>query len=305
MNKTKKVYFYKVNITKKSSSIKEKLKPSEIKDFLSKIPEYNTNGKPFSYELKYDSENTVVEFIDTNSSGNGLFGRIGKKEDLNYLHIRSHTNHKSSEIDIPSGSYAEKFTYFYYNLETGILSFLSILGAPNYGKFKKFLIELFNDSNDVMLLPVSNQNIIEFLKKKDILSGFSLQTTVPVDEFLGCDNLGLSRSTFVDLENAELITIDISVKGKRKKNISKEYNGNIAIIDKIHSLCKSSPRVKAKIKAQNSTEKVQSYSIIDEFFTYSIDLPDIKENTLFSKAMQNALITAYNNSIDAILQMAK
>ena len=45
--------------------------------------------------------------------------------------------------------------------------------------------------------------------------------------------------------------------------------------------------------------------IIEELFTYSIDLPEVKESTLFANAMKEALINAYNNSMNAILQMAK
>lgn len=301
MSNTKKVYFYKIKIANKDG---KNLNPKEINDIFSQIKGYNLTGD-FSYELEFDKEKTVIEFISVNVNGNDFFGRIGKKEDLNYLHFRSTTDHKSKNIDVPNNSYAEKFTYFYYNLDTGILSYLSILGAPNCGKFKRFLDELCKDVYDVLLIPVSNKNVIEFLKKKDILSGFSLQTTVPADGFLGCDNLGLSRNAFVELENAEYITIDISVKGKRRKNISEKYGENNPTFDIINGLRKSVPDLKAKIKASNNNEKSQNYDIIEELFTYGIELPETKESTLFANAMQEALISAYNNSMNAILQMAK
>ena len=304
MSNTKKVYFYKIKVANKATNGGKNLNPKEINDIFSQIKGYNLNGD-FSYELEFDKEKTVIEFISVNVHGNDFFGRIGKKEDLNYLHFRSTANHKSKNIDVPDDSYAEKFTYFYYNLDTGILSFLSILGAPNSGKFKRFLDELCKDFYDVLLIPVSNKNVIEFLKKKDILSGFSLQTTVPVDNFLGCDNLGLPYDAFVKLENAEYITIDVSVKGKRRKNISQKYGEENPTFDIISSLRKSVPGLKAKIKASNSNEKSQNYDVIEELFTYSIDLPEVKESTLFANAMKEALINAYNNSMNAILQMAK
>lgn len=305
MANTKKIYFYKVKIENKSSKSGKALSPKEINDIFSQIKGYNQNGESFSYELEFDIEKTVVEFISVNCKGNDFFGRIGKKEDLNYLHLRSIADHKSKNIDVPDDSYAEKFTYFYYNLDSGILSYLSILGAPNSGKFKRFLCELCKDLYDVLLTPVSNKNVIEFLKRKDVLSGFSLKTTVPTDEFLGCENLGLSRNAFIELENAESITIDINVNGKRRKNISQKYGEENPIFDIINNSRNSVPGLKAKIKANNNDEKSQSYDIIEELFTYSIDLPDVKENTLFSNAMKEALITAYNNSKNAISQMAR
>ena len=303
MANPKKVYFYKIKIKNKQLKGAKSLDSEEIKKLFCGINGYNEKGEPFSYELKFDSDTdkTVIELL--NIMDLKIFGRIGKKEDLNYLHLRSTKDHKSQNINVPDDSYAEKFTYFYYNLDRGILSYLSIQGAPNFRKFDRFLNELCNDMYEVNVIPVSNKNVIDYLKGKDIISGFSLKTTVPADEFLGCENLGLSRDAFIALENAESITIDIGVKSKKRKNISQKYGKENPVFKLIPNIRSSNSELSAKIKAHNNNERTQIYDVVEDMFTYSIELPNIKEDTLFNEAMKNALIEAYNNSINDILYM--
>ena len=300
MANSKKIYFYKVNIKSKQKDSKP-LSSKEINTLFGKLDGYNQNQHSFVYELAQDDDKTVVEFIDVKS--NSILGRIGKQEDLKYLQFRSSKNHTSHDIDVPADSYAEKFTYFYYIFDTGILLFLSIQGAPNFRKFDKFLNEICNNVYDVSVIAVSNKNVIEYLKGKDIIPGFSLKVTVPADEFLGCENLGLPRKTFTELENAESITIEIGVKSKKRKNLSKNLgkeNSVFEICDNSHQV---NPNLRAKIKARNNGKKTQTYDVFEEMFTYSIDLPTIKESTLFNESIKNAMTEAYNNSINAIQYM--
>lgn len=294
MANPKKVYFYKIKIKNKPPRSGEHLKPEEIKKIFSGISEY---------KLKYDIDKTVVELL--NIEDLNVFGRIGKEEDLKYLHLRSGIDYKSQDIDVPDDSYAEKFTYFYYDINMGILSYLSIQGAPNFRKFDRFLNEICNDTCNINLIPVSNKNVMDYLKGKDIIPGFSLKTTVPADSFLGLENLGLPDYAFRDLENAESITINIDVKSKKRKNISKKSGEENPVFQLISKICNSNSDLTAKIKARNNNERTQIYDVIEEVFTYSIDLPNIKEDTLFNEAMKNALIEAYNNSIEAIQYMAQ
>ena len=136
MANVKKVYFYKVNVKNKATDTTAP--QNTVYNYIKTIDGFNENGKEFTYALSQDNvDHTIMEFLKVNAYS--IFGRIGKKEDLNYLHIRSSENNTSHNLKIPKGSYAEKFTYFYYNLDTGILAFLSILGAPNFRKFEKIL----------------------------------------------------------------------------------------------------------------------------------------------------------------------
>lgn len=301
MANPKKVYFYKIKIKNKPPRSGEHLKPEEIKDLFREINGYNEKGIYFSYELNFDIEKTVVELISVENLK--IFGRIGKKEDLNYLHLRSTLDHKSQNINVPIGSYAEKFTYFYYDLDTGILSYLSIQGAPNFRKFDRFLNELCNDNYEVLVIPVSNDNVADFLRGKDIFSGFTVKTTVPVDDFLGCENLGISRSDFIELENAESITIDVVVKSKRQKSISQR--NNTALIDILLTKIALNPSIKAKIKASKNNEKPQEHDLIEELFTCSVDMPQVNEDIIFMNGIKQSLIDVYNNNIEDILRMSR
>lgn len=301
MAKNKKVYFYQMTILEKTPSTHK----CDIITLLKKLPNYNKRNA-FSYKLIDDIDKTLVEILEITNEY--VFGRIGKEDDLNYMHFRSKSKIDiSKNISVPKDSYAEKFTYFYINLSTGILAYLSILGAPPFSKFKRFINQLCIGKYDSNILPVCNSNIIKLLKKKDRVSGFIIKTTIPTDQFLGCENLGLDRNAFVELENATEVTIELNLSGKRKVNISqKQGNDNpiFKIIEKARSSLSSS-KIETKVKANNKDEKTRAYDLDDDIYTYNIDLPEIKDETQFSKEILNSLITAYNNSIEDILLMAR
>ena len=302
MANVKKVYFYKVNVKNKATDTTAP--QNTVYNYIKTIDGFNENGKEFTYALSQDNvDHTIMEFLKVNAYS--IFGRIGKKEDLNYLHIRSSENNTSHNLKIPKGSYAEKFTYFYYILDTGILAFLSILGAPNFRKFEKILNQLCSSSCVVTTIAIANQRVIDVLKGKDTISGFTINTTVPVDEFLGCDNLHISRQDFVDLENASSISINITVKGKRKRNISNKFGNDNPLFGLMDRIVASVPHVRASVKGKNKNEKMQDYDILDELFTYVVELPIIKEEKLFVNEMEKVLLDAYNNNINDILIMAR
>lgn len=301
MANSKKVYFYRIKLKDKNTN--KSLDKNDVLRILKGIPKYNTKDKPFVFVLNDDKDNTIIEFL--NVQDYEMFGRTGKKEDLNYLHFRSKNNKKSQNIDVPTGLYAEKFTYFYYNLDTGILAFLFIQGAPRYNKFEVFLNQLCNDQYEVSVVAVSNDNVIDLLKGKDAISSFSLKTSVPIDDFLGCDNLNLSRNAFVELENAESIEIILSVKGKRRKNISKKSGNDNPLFKLIDTVRGGVPNVEARMHGGNKDEKSQTYNVLEEYFTYNVDLPNVKEDTLFTNEMKDILKSAYDNVIGDILKMVR
>lgn len=112
----KSAYFYKIGFYNKANSLKYSMSKEKFKEIFSKINGYNTNGKPFTYSLEDDNDKTLVEILKLNQ--NSLYGRIGKLEDLKYLHFRNQQNHNCKGIEMPKNFYAEKFTYFYINLDT-------------------------------------------------------------------------------------------------------------------------------------------------------------------------------------------
>lgn len=299
MTKNKKIYFYKITIADKISTTCK----YDVLTLFKRIPNYN-DSDPFSYQLIDDIEKTLVEILSI--SNEYVFGRIGKEDDLNYMHFRSKLKiNISKDISVPEDSYAEKFTYFYINLSTGILAYLSILGAPPFSKFKRFINQLCIGKFNSNIVPVCNKDVVNLLKKKDRVSGFIIKTTVPTDEFLGCENLGLDRNSFVELENATEVTIELNLSGKRKVNISNMEGNNNPIFKIIEKIRTSPSKIDTRVKANNKEERTRTYDLDEDFYTYNIDLPEVKDDDKFSKEILNSLITAYNNSIEDILLLAK
>ncbi len=299
MAKNKKIYFYKF-------SINEKNPPNPKFDsfsFFKTIPNFKEN-EPFTYKLIDDKEKTLVEILFI--SENYVFGRIGKEDDLNYMHFRSNDEkNKIQNIKVPKNNYAEKFTYFYLNFSTNILAFLSILGAPSFGKFKRFINQLCSDIYESKIIAVCNSNIINTLRTKDRVSGFIVKTTIPVDEFLGINNLGLDRNSFVDLENASEVSIELNLIGKRNLDISNKHGINNPVFNLLENIRKRPNRIATKVKANNKNEKTNTYDLDEEIYTYCIEMPKISNEENFSKEIKKSIISAYNDCIGEILKMAR
>lgn len=297
MTKNKKIYFYKITINDKNGD------STNVLTLIQSTPEYN-KSESFSCKLIEDSDKTLVEFLQITNEY--IFGRIGKEDDLNYLHFRSMSSiNKSENILVPQNSYTEKFTYFYFNLTTNIMCYLSIHGAPPFSKFKRFINQLCLNKFDSSIIPVANKDIVKILKKKDRISGFIIKTTVPVDEFLGCDNLNIDRNYFTQLENAKEVTIELTLNAKRNKNISKTYGENNPIFNIVNNVLNKNDKAKAKIKANNTNEATRIYDLDEDIYTYNMNLPEIRNEVQFTKEMLNSLIQAYNNSIEDILILSR
>lgn len=305
MEKT--AYFYKIEFYDKVNHAKYSMTKEKFGEIFSKIDGYNTSSTPFTYSLKDDSDKTLIEILNINE--NYLYGRIGKSEDLKYLHFRNRKNHDCKGIETPENFYAEKFTYFYINLDTCILVHLLINGAPRFRKLEKFLNQLYADSKfEVSIIQVSNVNVIDLLKrKKCTVSNVSIKTSVPTDALLGYEGLGLSANDFISLGNVDHISLQCNISAKRNKYFTdKSENVTLEkILEKLHLKKRSGEVEDVKVKVKKPNQRTKEYDLFEDYFTYQIKLPEVNDDTLFTNEMQDLLVNAYEENVCEIMQLAR
>lgn len=308
----KKVYFYKVKVQK--AELNKEANEHEIVDVDSNnihkvfknLFDLTKKGDDVLCPLANDPDKTVAEFVTL--TDNDVFGRIGKEEDINYLRVRNNKNNKGEELNLAADTYAEKCTYFYYNFTTGVLCYISIGGAPRYSRLERILSQLMGQSNyAVSIMAIINEDSVGVIAKKAMINSLNVKVAVPCDKFLGCDNLGLSKNDFVGLNNAEYITIELSLHGKRFKGITdktKDKNVVLKIFEKIKNAAGKNLE-SGKAKGFNPGEHTREYDLIEELVTFNIELPDVSLQDTFIKEIEKTLRYAYNERMNVILELSK
>lgn len=311
MGDLKKVYFYKVSVTQRAYSEKMnyeevRVKPSDIYDSFKELFELVEDDKDVVCPLELDPDKTIAEFITLTDTD--VFGRIGKEEDINYLRIRRIKDSQGENLKLDDDTYPEKCTYFYYNFKTGILSYISIGGAPRYSKFERILAQIMNKkSYNVNIIAVINKDAIGAISKKSMINNLSVKVSIPCDEFLGLENLGLSKKDFADLNNVDYLSIELTLHGKRYRGITdqqKNKNYPLCIFKKIKETAGN--RIKHGVaKGFNPGEKTHEYDLIEDMVTNQIELPERALQDVFIKRIEESLKFAYNEKIETILQLSR
>jgi len=308
----KKVYFYQLKImhgvldTQNKGVKLVQLHKEELLTMLTNIKNNCLDGdKERSskiFLLPEDADKTTIEIFELEK--NFLFGRIGKEEDINYLIQRNNKTLAGSNLPVDDNNHAEKCTYFYLDIEFGVISFISIQGAPSYRRLEDFLKAAIDDNSySVSVCAVINENQLEVLYKKPRVCGLQAKVTVPPDDILGLDVMGLSQKDFEDLENVDHVSIALNVVAKRNKNVTvkgNHENGLIQMFEKIKEKCGKKLDV-AKLKAGEIKEKNQEFDVFEQLITSNIDLPDLKGTINFLKDVKEAILKSYNSNKEVII----
>lgn len=314
MSETKKVYFYKVKIEKLvfkneiNKRQKEKVEMQEMITVFSDLFSKVSADEGVICSLDNDPAKTTAEFFNNADSEKDIFGRIGKEEDINYLRVRNNKDRKGEELVLEDDTYPEKCTYFYYNLETGILSYISLGGAPKYKKFERILAQILKDNKfSVSITAIANLDAAKSIQKNSKLNSLKVRIAVPRDDFLGCENLGLSKSDFISAKDLDYFTIELTMHGKRRKGVSDDKQGSeflVKLFNKVRQNARGNLRY-GKIKGSNPGERTREFDLFEELVTNQVELPTVQLQDLFIEEIKAALLNAYNQKEDEILSLSR
>ncbi|AEE95303.1 hypothetical protein [Mahella australiensis] len=236
-----------------------------------------------------------------------IFGRIGKKKDITNVQKRNRYTFEPEDIEKDPDQDIEIYTYFYLFFDTSIIVYLGAQAAPSIKKIEDMVKRYYNSINlRAEVVPVTAEDMIEILVHKDIVNSFEVTTTLPSDEILNVDAIGLSESLFDKLRDEKnmKITVSISADG-RNKNLFKNKNYIRDIVN-----CLIGGRVgktrRLKFKAKNSNEHIQEYDIIDKMFTKSVQFTyKADEGEKRRKEIEETLFRLYYENRDDIIRYCR
>lgn len=248
-----------------------------------------------------NTENTITEC--GLEDADYIFGRIGKKKDITNVQKRNRYTYEPEDIEKDPEQDIEVYTYFYIFFKTSVIVYLGAKSAPGIKKIDDMFKRYYKETNlRTETVPVTAEDMVEILVHKDIVNSFEIATTLPSDEVLNIDNLGLDESLFDKLRDEKNMKITVSIFADgRNKNIFKQ---NSLIKDTVSSLLNRTNGNKSKFrfKAKNNNEKIQEYDIIEKSFTKSITFQyrtDEGENR--RKEIEKKLYELYSeNSADIV-----
>lgn len=110
------------------------------------------------------------------------------------------------------------------------------------------------------ITPILATDIIEIIKKKDIINSFSYKISVPSDQIL--KTLGLSEDEFDKFRNLNFAEVAIVIGGGRNKDIFNDKEFLRDLVEKIPVHLKKGEK-NLLFKAKNENESLADYRYID------------------------------------------
>lgn len=188
-----------------------------------------------------------------------IFGVLGKEKDIFNIQKRNKQNLGASDIEKKDNEYVEFFTYFYLFFDYNVIVYLRSSSAPSINEFCK----IFKDtpSSTLDIVPIVREDVLGYVKKKDIIGTTSIRIAVPQDDLLDVYGIKLSKKEFDKLRNENTIELTFDIKPKRGESI---FSHNVNIIDKLISAFGKVD--KAVVSAKDMGKKAQKYNILDDKF---------------------------------------
>lgn len=166
----------------------------------------------------------------------------------------------------------------------------------------------YDSQLEVSIIQVSNVDVIDLLKnKKCTVSNVCIKTSIPTDSLLGFEGLGLPATDFINLGNVNHISLQCNISAKRNKYFMDKSESMPLknILEKLYSKKKSGEIENVKVKAKMPGQNTKEYDLFEEYFAYTIKLPEVNDDTLFTDEIHNLLVKAYEENISEVMQLAR
>ncbi|GMQ63518.1 hypothetical protein [Vallitalea maricola] len=298
--KTKTIYFYQLHFSKDTHKIKPDGTPlttaistSYFKDEFINILNNEMNNNTFqfgdtdqTYSLELIKWGKNINSINNTSSPaidnkiNYFFGKLGKKKDIIDFQKRKITTLKSTKITKADDEFFEVFTYFYMFFEdnnnnpTITLAFMKSQSAPDIRKLSLLSRKMTDPDYIIDVTPIIAKNGIDLIIKKDIVNSITYKISLPPDNLLDLDALGLSEKEFEEISELKSIDYEFTLKGKRSKNILNDKNILKKIFNKTksYSLKKNGMSDELIACCRNEDEDMTKYNFLDNKFISKVTI---------------------------------
>lgn len=271
----KKLYFYEVKLLLEDKEVdfcKLKKVLTDIFDRCSK------NGALSLNEV--GQERITLDIVENTETY--LFCRIGKEKENNTMVLREYDNLEKEDVLSPEEAEkksVEMTTYFYLNYRSGILAFVSNQSAPKVESLE-LIMKLYAEEYKLNLLSILNDGYIKRLFQKGAeLSKIELEIPIPhiscLEEILGIDEKTLQRAAKDEEQGLDVRRVSLVLQGPKKGVLTDDEK----LIEKVVGRIKSSTSFlqKAKVYGKTKIIKMQEFNLMEQFFSYDIDIQSSKK----------------------------
>lgn len=195
-----------------------------------------------------------------------IFARLGKMQDIKTVHLRDKKTLRASPIQKAIDQEIEIFTYLIINKYNMVVTYITELGAPQIKKIERIAKRYFSESEYLEVVPILVPDALEVLKKKKKISKMDYKIALPINDLLDKDHLNLPVDDILKLRELKSATIEISITGKKDKNIVDDIKNNLStLVEKVKGN-KFGDVKQLSFNAKNEGEYTHKYNIFDEIF---------------------------------------
>lgn len=144
------------------------------------------------------------------------------------------------------------------------------------------------------------EDAIPILKTKKTIGSISYKLSIPTDEKINIDRIGLSEKQFEALRNQKSINIEVNLVAQRNKDQVPQREKLEGFLKSILSMTK-----KVNVKAKNDNEYMQSYDIVDSNFTKRVKFAFERDAQSISKEIKEKLVEVYEINKRDILEFIR
>lgn len=308
----KRVHYYKIKLKRflNNADYTYELK-KVLQNIFSNYCTIINNGVAKTLTLRYMNEDVSLDILQDEQ--NWCFGRVGKDKDPSYVIIRDN-NTKDFEYVLNNKSLLKKSlescTYFLLNYQTGIISFIIGKDAPHVNVLTNIVNQY--DKNYTMFIEniINPESVNKLFTPGAMLSKVKFTFKTPNIEIL--KEAGLNREQITALSNMDVGEIDIIVKNRPHRYLTKNHKIISGLVNKMEKLPE---KVKSGVKFTGRTSKTnsQDFSFNEENLIYNVEIVNEKKGDGVRRKLtpdemaieiRKKLYTLYEDNIGDLIYLA-
>lgn len=305
-----KAYYYKINLKRnkdeKGKKIEETLGVEELKNTLKKIIGEEKSiilneSKKIKLDILHKGNllDTLTEEESSFDDCDYIFCRMGKPKDIANVGERDESNLTIELLKKKEGKSLEIFTYFYLFFDLGVIIYLNEQSAPNIKEFSQIKKIEKNENTYISIVPIVSDDVIDVISKKQNIKKIEYTLSLPSDEILGYNGVGLSESEFDKIRDDTEMQFSISLNASRKRKGKTIFNNSVTETFKnsfFGKIIEKESLKKIKCTAMNDDEKVKEYNMLDDKLCQKVELKyKTEEGDFRRKEIQVELLKIYND----------
>lgn len=254
-------------------------------------------------DLNFNGNIYVAQVIK--EDGDNVFIRIGRQHPSNTVALRDKNTLESGEVKMSDSQMLEVYTICLLDLSTGIVSYISMSGAPRVRVIREMFLQYdeYEDRPVVDLAAILTADVLKRIASKGVINSIECTIAIPPDNVLG-NVMGIGENAFDDLKNIKSNIMTFQIKADRNKTLF----SNAGLFEKFIGTIMGTVKDKLlgmTVKAKNVDESLQTFNVMENAYTISVNLNQADIDTITEEKLMDLLEGTYNKNKMEIVSYIK